>query len=60
MPSIRGHRRRGDLYVKVNVKIPKKLNQKQRDLLQAFAEAEGVTPSGKRAKVRDFLKKMAQ
>jgi len=60
MASLRRHRRRGDLYVKVIVKVPEKLNQRKRELLEAFAEAEGLALSGKRKKVKDFLKKMTQ
>jgi len=58
MSSLRGHHRRGDLYVKIIVKVPEKLNQRQRELLEAFAETEELIPSGKRKKVKDFLKKM--
>jgi molecular chaperone DnaJ len=36
-----GGYRKGDLFVKVNVKIPKKLNKKQKALLQQFAESTG-------------------
>jgi molecular chaperone DnaJ len=36
MPSLRNSRR-GDLFVKVVVKIPKKLTQQQRELLETFA-----------------------
>jgi molecular chaperone DnaJ len=45
MPSLRNGRR-GDLFVKVIVKIPKKLTQKQRELLETFA----ATDRPKRAK----------
>jgi molecular chaperone DnaJ len=58
MSSLRGHGRRGDLYVKVILKIPEKLSQRQRELLEAFAETEGLAVSGKKNKVKDFLKKM--
>jgi molecular chaperone DnaJ len=37
MPLLQSSRR-GDLYVKVNVKVPKKLTQHQRDLLMEFAK----------------------
>ncbi len=60
MSSIRGHRRRGDLYVKVIVKVPERLSQRQRELLEAFARTEELAPSGKRRKVKDFLRKMTQ
>lgn len=40
MPSL--HRKRqGDLYAKVNVKIPKKVNARQRELLEEFARTQG-------------------
>ncbi len=34
--------RRGDLFVKVKVQIPKNLNKKQKELLQEFAKTEGI------------------
>ncbi len=40
MPSLRT-RRRGDLYVKVKVEIPRRLSQKQRELLEEFRKTEG-------------------
>jgi molecular chaperone DnaJ len=39
MPGLRGSRR-GDLYAKIIVKIPKKLNQRQKELLEEFASIE--------------------
>jgi molecular chaperone DnaJ len=40
MPSLqRG--RRGDLFVRISVKIPKKLTPRQRELLDEFAKSEG-------------------
>ncbi|MFZ7112962.1 MAG: molecular chaperone DnaJ [Desulfatiglandales bacterium] len=41
MPALQKNKR-GDLFVKVNVKIPKKLTQHQRDLLEEFAKVEGI------------------
>ncbi len=38
MPVPQG--RRGDQFVRVNVRVPEKLNQEQRELLQRFAEIE--------------------
>ena len=35
--------RKGDLYIKVMVQIPSKLNAKQKQLLEAFAQAEAAT-----------------
>jgi molecular chaperone DnaJ len=46
MPSLHNHKR-GDLFVRVNVKIPTKLSQEQRDLLEAFAKTEGIKKSKK-------------
>jgi molecular chaperone DnaJ len=56
MPSLRGGRR-GDLYVKLNVKIPKRISQKQRELLQEFAELEGEKVT---QKAKNFWKKITQ
>ena len=39
MPNLQ-NQRRGDLYVKVTVKIPNKLTQQQRELLEAFRATE--------------------
>lgn len=40
IPFIRGNGR-GDQYVKVNVEVPKKLNERQKDILKEFAEISG-------------------
>jgi DnaJ-class molecular chaperone len=40
MNSVR-HKGRGNMYVTVNVVVPKKLNSKQKDLLKQFAEISG-------------------
>jgi molecular chaperone DnaJ len=40
IPFIRGNGR-GDQYVKVNVEVPKRLNDKQKNLLREFAEMSG-------------------
>ncbi len=40
IPFLRGNGR-GDQYVKVNVEVPKKLNEKQKALLKEFAELSG-------------------
>lgn len=60
MSSLRSQHRRGDLYIRIIVKVPEKPSQQQRELLEAFAETEGLTLSGKKKKVKDFLKKMTQ
>lgn len=35
------HSGRGNMYVTVNVVVPKKLNSKQKDILKEFAEVSG-------------------
>jgi molecular chaperone DnaJ len=50
MPNLKRNGRRGTLYVKVNVLVPQKLNKKQRELLEAFAETEGRVLPGKKGK----------
>jgi molecular chaperone DnaJ len=40
IPYLRGNGR-GDQYVKVNIEVPKKLNEKQKAILREFAEAIG-------------------
>jgi len=60
MTSLRGYRRRGDLYVKIDVKIPRKVDERQRELLEAFAETENITLTGKKKGHRGFWKKMAR
>ena len=58
MPSLRGRDKRGDLYVKVSVKIPEKLNKRQRELLEAFAETETDTLSELKRKSKKLWDKM--
>ena len=55
MPSLRNSRR-GDLFVKVVVKIPKKLTQQQRGLLEAFAATDGPRKAKKEKNFWDKLK----
>jgi len=57
MPRLRGNNRRGALYIKVIVKIPQKINQHQREILEAYAGSEGLTLSSDKRKKRKFLKK---
>ena len=57
MPSLKRHNRRGNLYVKIIVKVPGKLDQRQRELLENFAETEGLTLSNKKKKKKTFGKK---
>jgi len=56
MPTLRGHGR-GDMYVKLNVTIPKRMNQRQKELLQEFAELEGEKVT---QKAKSFWKKITQ
>ncbi len=48
IPQLRGGGR-GDQLVKVSLEVPKKLDKKQRELLEAYADASGddVHPEGK-------------
>lgn len=52
---------RGDQYVKVNVQIPKKISDKQVDLLKKFAEEDGEIVNGSKKKlgqkIEDFFTK---
>ena len=50
MPSLTRQDKRGNLYVKINVTIPRKLNQSQKELLKAFAQTEGTKQAGKKKK----------
>jgi len=45
MPSLQ-RKRRGDLFVKLTVKIPKKLTANQKELLEAFAASVSVKKNG--------------
>jgi len=58
IPSVRGYGR-GDQYVKVKVVVPKKLNDKQKELLREFAKESGEDLSGMKKgffnKVKDAL-----
>jgi len=60
MPSLHRGKNRGDLFVRVLVKIPEKLSQRQRELLEAFAETEGIAPSEKKKKGKAFWKKIKE
>lgn len=53
MPNLQSHRR-GDLFVNVKVTIPKRLNQRQKDLLEDFKNTEESTAS----KVKNFFGKV--
>lgn len=57
LPPLHGGRR-GDLYVHLQVKVPKKLDEKQKTLLQQFAEASGEpVPQGKSGLLGGLFKK---
>ena len=55
MPSLRRGREYGDLFVQVIVKIPNRLNQRQRELLMQFSELENQKIG---TKTRDFWDKI--
>jgi molecular chaperone DnaJ len=57
MPSLRRNHKRGDLYAKMQVIIPKKLTRQQEKLLVAFAESEGLDPSENGRKRKNSFKK---
>lgn len=57
MTSLRGFRKRGDLYVRINVKIPEKLDNNQKEILEAFAATQGLSLSGKKRKGKKFWQK---
>jgi molecular chaperone DnaJ len=54
IPFLRGNGR-GDQYVKVNVEVPKKLNEKQKSILREFAEVSGDESHEQR---KSFFEKM--
>lgn len=43
VPYLRNQNQRGDLYVTVNVEVPRKLTEHQKKLLKEFGEAMGTT-----------------
>lgn len=55
IPNLRGYGR-GDHYVKVVVEIPKKLNEKQKELLKKFADVMGEDVHEKRKTFFDKVK----
>jgi molecular chaperone DnaJ len=56
IPTLNG-RGRGDLFIRVNVEIPVKLNSKQKELLEEFANAsEGYESPA----TRNFLEKLRE
>lgn len=55
IPYLRGNGR-GDQYVKVEIDVPKKLNEKQKELLREFAEISGDDACEKRKSFFDKMK----
>ena len=55
IPALHGRGNRGDQYVRVKVIIPTKLDSKQREILEQFAEATGDKVSHEE---KSFLKQM--
>ncbi len=53
-----GSKKRGDLYVKVNINIPKKLNQDQKNKLIDFAKSLGEKVNIDKDKDEGFIKKI--
>ena len=56
IPYLRNSNQRGDQYVTVNVEVPKKLNDKQKELLRQFASAMGEDDV--HGQKKSFFKKM--
>ena len=56
MPNPQGHRK-GDLLIRVDVKIPQKLTTEQRDLLEAFRETETRKKTKKGKNLWDRIRK---
>lgn len=61
VPKLQGFGR-GDLHVRVIIEIPKKINQKQRQLLEEFARISGenVSPKGKGSIYEEIKNKFAK
>jgi molecular chaperone DnaJ len=55
IPHLRGSGR-GDHYVKVNIEVPKKLNEKQKAILREFAELSGDEAHEQRKSFFDKMK----
>ena len=55
IPNIRGNGR-GDLYLKVNIEVPKKLNEKQKAVLREFAAISGDEDYEQRKSFFDKMK----
>ena len=58
MPHINHHHRRGDLYINIAVRIPRKLNQRQQELLDEFAKIERESHFYKKKKKKSLWDKV--
>jgi molecular chaperone DnaJ len=55
------HRNRvGDLHVQVLVEVPRKLTDRQRELLTEYARTEAINPAGSNPQQRSFLDKVKE
>ncbi|MBN2658420.1 MAG: molecular chaperone DnaJ [Spirochaetales bacterium] len=54
VPFLHGSGRRGDMYVKLQVEIPKKLSGKEKDILKDFAEKHGENEQPTPIRLRDL------
>ncbi len=57
MPKL-GSEKRGDLFVKIHVLLPKKLTSKQRELLEEFAKTEGIQLKSTQKKKKKLWERM--
>ncbi len=53
-----GSNRRGDLFVKVDIRIPKHITKRQKELLEEFAKIEGMEIKKDKKKKKSFWEKM--
>ena len=56
VPDVRVQQKKGDLYVKMQIAVPKKMTQKQEELLRQFAEATGDEVYPERTSFLDKVK----
>jgi len=54
VPVLNGGGRRGDLYVKLKVQIPSRLNNREKELLKEFAKLHGEEKSPRPVKLKDL------
>ena len=57
LPSVQGHGR-GDQFVHVNVFTPKRLSERERELLEEFREASNFRPDGSNKDQKGFFEKV--